>query len=165
MRCAPGTHEAAAALLLASVKDRPATLDLASGSGSFLARLRDHGFADLDAVKKRTGEIKKSLLEKTDILCPSCGKHHLVKKFGRNGAFLACPGYPECKHTQPLDQSELPVPVEEGRAGGVPPDAGTIRDVRQRGHCVGRPANAAEVCICWPQAQANRTTLGGAEAG
>ncbi len=67
---------------------------------------------DLDAVKKRTGEIKKSLLEKTDILCPACGKHHLVKKFGRNGAFLACPGYPECKHTQPLDQSELPVPVE-----------------------------------------------------
>src|SRR4051794_35587280 len=51
MRCAPGTHEAAAALLLASVNDRPATLDLASGSGAFLARLRDHGFADLDAVE------------------------------------------------------------------------------------------------------------------
>ena len=67
---------------------------------------------DLEAVKKRTTEIKNSLLEKTDILCPACGKHHLVKKFGRNGAFLACPGYPECKHTQPLDQSELPVPVD-----------------------------------------------------
>ncbi len=67
---------------------------------------------DLESVKKRTSEIKKSLLEKTDILCPSCGKHQLVKKFGRNGAFLACPGYPECKHTQPLDQSELPVPVD-----------------------------------------------------
>jgi SAM-dependent methyltransferase len=51
MRCAPGTHEAAAALLLASLKDRPPTLDLASGSGAFLARLRDHGFADLDAVE------------------------------------------------------------------------------------------------------------------
>jgi DNA topoisomerase-1 len=67
---------------------------------------------DLDQVKKKTSEIKKSLLQKTDIVCPSCGQHHLVKKFGRNGAFLACPGYPECKHTQPLDQSELPVPVE-----------------------------------------------------
>src|SRR5947209_7301231 len=51
MRCAPGTHEAAAALLLARVKERPATLDLASGSGAFLARLKDHGFADLDAVE------------------------------------------------------------------------------------------------------------------
>ena len=67
---------------------------------------------DLDAVKKKTSEIKKSLMQKTDIVCPSCGQHHLVKKFGRNGAFLACPGYPDCKHTQPLDQSELPVPVE-----------------------------------------------------
>lgn len=67
---------------------------------------------DLDQVKKKTSEIKKSLMQKTDIVCPSCGQHHLVKKFGRNGAFLACPGYPECKHTQPLDQSELPVPVE-----------------------------------------------------
>ncbi len=67
---------------------------------------------DLESVKKNAGEIKKSLQEKTDILCPSCGKHHLVKKFGRNGAFLACPGYPECKHTQPLDQAELPVPVD-----------------------------------------------------
>ncbi len=51
MRCAPRTHEAAAALLMASVKDRPATLDLASGSGAFLARLRDHGFAEVDAVE------------------------------------------------------------------------------------------------------------------
>jgi len=67
---------------------------------------------DLDRLKGKTKKIKDSLLEKTDIVCPSCGQHNLVKKFGRNGAFLACPGYPECKHTQPLDESELPVPVE-----------------------------------------------------
>ena len=66
---------------------------------------------DLEQAKKKTKEIKASLQETTDITCPSCGKHRLVKKFGRNGAFLACPGYPECKHTQPLDASELPVPV------------------------------------------------------
>jgi DNA topoisomerase-1 len=67
---------------------------------------------DLEHVKKRAGEIKRSLQEKTDITCPACGRHKLVKKYGKNGAFLACPGYPECKHTQPLDESELPVPVE-----------------------------------------------------
>jgi len=67
---------------------------------------------DLETVKKKAGEIKKSLQEKTDITCPACGLHKLVKKFGRNGAFLACPGYPECKHTQPLDEAELPVPVD-----------------------------------------------------
>jgi DNA topoisomerase-1 len=67
---------------------------------------------DLDQLKGKTSKIKRDLQEKTDILCPSCGKHHLVKKYGRNGPFLACPGYPECKHTQPLDRAELPVPVE-----------------------------------------------------
>jgi SAM-dependent methyltransferase len=51
MRCAPGTHEAAAALLLKHVSARGPVLDLAAGSGALLARLRDSGFADLDAVE------------------------------------------------------------------------------------------------------------------
>jgi SAM-dependent methyltransferase len=51
MRCAPGTHEAAAKLLLKRVGERPAVLDLAAGSGAFLARLREGGFTDLDAVE------------------------------------------------------------------------------------------------------------------
>ena len=66
---------------------------------------------DLDQLKGKASKIKRDLQEKTDIVCPSCGKHNLVKKYGRNGPFLACPGYPECKHTQPLDPEELPVPV------------------------------------------------------
>jgi DNA topoisomerase-1 len=66
---------------------------------------------DLDLAKKSAKQIKQSLQETTEIDCPSCGRK-LVKKFGRNGPFLACPGYPDCKHTQPLDESEKPVPVE-----------------------------------------------------
>ena len=66
---------------------------------------------DLDSLKGRTKKIKEELQQPTEIDCPSCGRK-LVKKYGRNGAFLACPGYPECKHTQPIDESELPVPVE-----------------------------------------------------
>ncbi len=75
---------------------------------------------DLEKAKTKTKEIKASLQQPTEITCPSCGQHKLVKKFGRNGAFLACPGYPECKHTQPLDASELPVPVE-----GTCPECGS----------------------------------------
>ncbi len=66
---------------------------------------------DLDSAKKSAKQIKASLQETTEIDCPSCGRK-LVKKFGRNGPFLACPGYPDCKHTQPLDESEKPTPVE-----------------------------------------------------
>jgi DNA topoisomerase-1 len=94
---------------------------------------------DLESAKKKTKEIKASLQQATDITCPSCGLHALVKKFGRNGAFLACPGYPECKHTQPLDASELPVPVE-----GTCPVCGSGLVARNGPygryiHCVRRP--------------------------
>jgi SAM-dependent methyltransferase len=51
MRCAPGTHEAAMNLLRKHVAAPLPMLDLASGSGAFLARLRDQGFTDLDAVE------------------------------------------------------------------------------------------------------------------
>ncbi len=37
-------------------------------------------------------------------LCPKCGKT-LVERNGSRGAFLACPGYPACKHSEPLEGS------------------------------------------------------------
>jgi 2-polyprenyl-3-methyl-5-hydroxy-6-metoxy-1,4-benzoquinol methylase len=50
-RCAPGVPEDAVALLAKhNVRDVP-VLDLASGSGAFLARLRKSGFEDLTAVE------------------------------------------------------------------------------------------------------------------
>src|SRR5207253_1620067 len=51
MRCAPGTHEAAAAIVTRHVAKDARVLDLASGTGAFLARLRDLGYANLDAVE------------------------------------------------------------------------------------------------------------------
>lgn len=57
----------------------------------------------LGAAEKKKDEIKKDLQEKSDEKCPKCGRT-MVKKFGRNGPFLACPGYPECKSTKPLDE-------------------------------------------------------------
>jgi DNA topoisomerase-1 len=41
----------------------------------------------------------------TDIVCEKCGKPMLVK-WGRNGQFLACSGYPDCKNTKPFTRSE-----------------------------------------------------------
>ena len=35
----------------------------------------------------------------TEITCDKCGQHKMVIKWGRNGEFLACPGYPECRNT------------------------------------------------------------------
>ena len=51
--------------------------------------------ADLD------GERIKVPAEVSDVPCPLCGKMLEVKS-GRFGRFLACPGWPDCPHTQPL---------------------------------------------------------------
>ncbi len=58
---------------------------------------------DLSAVKERRAELKRLVQEETDTLCENCGRR-LVKKWGRNGPFLACPGFPECRYTRPLEE-------------------------------------------------------------
>jgi len=93
---------------------------------------------DLDLAEKSRKEHKKKVEEVTDIACPNDGAM-LVKKFGRRGPFLACPNYPECKYTRPVDEAELPVPVE-----GTCPTCGSSLVARHGPygrfiHCVRRP--------------------------
>ncbi len=57
----------------------------------------------LEDLKGKERAIKASMVEKTDIKCPKCGEA-MVIKWGRNGRFLACSGWPECKSTQPLPE-------------------------------------------------------------
>lgn len=62
---------------------------------------------DLDAADKVAKDIKASLTEKTDITCPECGEEtgaKMVKKWGRNGQFMACERYPTCKASMPLEE-------------------------------------------------------------
>ena len=83
---------------------------------------------DLKDANERRKELKQSLQEESDIECEECGRM-MVIKWGRNGRFLACPGYPECKNTKPLeeqeqvdtdevcDQCQSPMVVKTGRYG------------------------------------------------
>jgi DNA topoisomerase-1 len=66
---------------------------------------------DLEQAEKASHKHRQQVETTTDIACPNCGKL-LVKKFGRRGPFLACPGYPECKYTRPVHDAELPTPVD-----------------------------------------------------
>ncbi|MFA5072488.1 MAG: type I DNA topoisomerase [Nitrospirota bacterium] len=60
-----------------------------------------------ESLEKAQAEMKdfKSELTPTDILCEKCGKPMTIK-WGRNGQFLACTGYPECKNTKPFVRTE-----------------------------------------------------------
>ncbi len=74
----------------------------------------------LNQVKGETTQLKKQLQEKTDLLCELCGKP-LVIKWGRNGKFIACSGFPECKNTKPLpgENSEI-LPDVKCKTCGAP---------------------------------------------
>jgi DNA topoisomerase-1 len=58
-------------------------------------------------LKKKEKELSKKELteEATEKKCPECGKP-MVIKLGRFGRFYACSGFPECKHTEPLEEEK-----------------------------------------------------------
>ena len=60
---------------------------------------------DLDKAEAIKDEIKKAAEEKTDEVCEKCGEPMIIKH-SRNGRFLACSGYPDCKNTKSL-QNEV----------------------------------------------------------
>jgi DNA topoisomerase-1 len=53
---------------------------------------------DLEKAKVEMRDLKREE-QKTDEVCEKCGKP-MVIKWGRNGHFLACSGYPECRNTK-----------------------------------------------------------------
>ncbi len=61
--------------------------------------------------------------EATDEICPECGKPMAIK-LGKYGKFLACTGYPACKHATPLggkeEQAEPELSDEKCELCGAP---------------------------------------------
>ncbi|MEK7210007.1 MAG: DNA topoisomerase, partial [Candidatus Binatota bacterium] len=53
---------------------------------------------DLKKAEAEMRDVKREEVP-TDIPCEKCGAM-MVVKWGRNGEFLACPSYPECKNTK-----------------------------------------------------------------
>jgi DNA topoisomerase-1 len=70
-----------------------------------------------DELEKARSEMRNVKREEipTEWVCEKCGKP-MVIKWGRNGSFLACQGYPECRTTQEvvknLDGTWEKVPVQ-----------------------------------------------------
>lgn len=64
--------------------------------GELMQRFADDFNPTLDAAAKNMRSVKGGL--ETGLTCPDCGKPLMIK-FGKAGQFLACSGYPECRHT------------------------------------------------------------------
>ncbi|HET8562807.1 MAG TPA: DNA topoisomerase, partial [Candidatus Binatia bacterium] len=68
---------------------------------------------DLKKAEAEMRDVKRQEVP-TDIPCDKCGTM-MVVKWGRNGEFLACPRYPECKNTKNFirdDKGEIRVAEE-----------------------------------------------------
>jgi DNA topoisomerase-1 len=77
---------------------------IASGKQEYLEVMKDFYEPFHHAVEHASSlasTIKKSLQETTEELCDLCSKPFIIK-WGRNGKFMACSGYPTCKNTKPL---------------------------------------------------------------
>jgi DNA topoisomerase-1 len=61
----------------------------------------------LKDAAEQIGEMRNVLDEVTEYVCEKCGKN-MVKRIGRNGYFLACPGFPECKNAKPIPLGPCP---------------------------------------------------------
>jgi DNA topoisomerase-1 len=70
----------------------------------------------LDKAQVEMRDVKREETP-TDIVCEKCGRNMAIR-WGRNGKFLACPGYPECRNTkdfitQPDGRIQVVVKTEE----------------------------------------------------
>ncbi len=59
----------------------------------------------LEDVEGRTDELRQSIREEADVACEKCGKP-MIKTWGRNGRFMACSAYPDCRNSRPLEDPE-----------------------------------------------------------
>ena len=60
---------------------------------------------ELTAAEEAIGSLQTDVPpEETDIICDKCGAKMIVRN-GRYGKFAACPNYPNCKNTRPLNES------------------------------------------------------------
>ncbi|MAG11736.1 MAG: DNA topoisomerase I [Parcubacteria group bacterium] len=93
--------------------------DIADGEKEWKPIIKDFYKPFKDNLEKKTEEVKKEdiVMEKTDKKCSECGKDVIIR-VGRYGKFYACSGYPDCKHTEPLekDKKEKAEPKEIGVA-------------------------------------------------
>ncbi|MFH0725062.1 MAG: type I DNA topoisomerase [Pseudomonadota bacterium] len=65
--------------------------------------------------------------EKTDKLCDKCGQPMVIKS-GKYGSFMACTGYPDCKHTISMTATG-----NSGQSTGVPcPEPGCTGEIMEK---------------------------------
>lgn len=89
---------------------------IASGKANWV-RVIDNFYKPFSATVSRAQAempVTKSGPEPIGRACPDCGRE-LVIRYGRYGKFIACSGFPECRHTEPwLEKIGVTCPKDGG---------------------------------------------------
>ncbi|MCK4840233.1 MAG: type I DNA topoisomerase, partial [Desulfobulbaceae bacterium] len=121
------------------------------GSREWVQLLRDFYTPFKETLEKARQEMEsvKSATKPTDLPCPQCDGM-MVIRWGRNGEFLACEKYPECKHTQDFRKEEdgkiVPIARDEPEDSGEKCEKSGLPMVYKHGRfgkflaCSGYPA-------------------------
>ncbi|MBM4288250.1 MAG: type I DNA topoisomerase [Deltaproteobacteria bacterium] len=87
---------------------------IAEGNVLWQDVLRDFYSAFVQELQEAKGSMPRVKGLATGLTCPQCGGELLIK-WGKNGEFLGCSGYPECRYTKNFsrnDQGEI-IPEEK----------------------------------------------------
>ncbi len=90
--------------------------EIAEGKLDWVRLLEDFYYPFIKEVENAKEELEsyKGITdEPTDYVCEKCGRK-MVKKLGRYGFFLACPGFPDCRNAKPLPLGKCPRPDCDG---------------------------------------------------
>jgi len=74
------------------------------GWHELVGRFAESFARDLEGAVESMRELRRKLAM-TEETCPECGKP-LVMRFGTNGVFLGCSGYPDCRYTRNVGETE-----------------------------------------------------------
>lgn len=92
---------------------------IARGEASWKPAIKEFWGPFINLIKDKESEVKKSdvTTEKTEEICPECGKPLLIR-LGRYGRFYACSGFPECRYVRNLksgsgDDASEPAPATD----------------------------------------------------
>ncbi len=113
---------------LSSVEAAVATLDKLIGKRSEVITALDNVLGPHFFPDRGDGKDPRA--------CPACGDGRLGIKFGRNGGFIGCANYPDCRYTRPLAvPAEGEDPAALGDTGprelGTDPDTGLAVTLRK----------------------------------
>ncbi|MEE8187624.1 MAG: type I DNA topoisomerase [Kiloniellales bacterium] len=110
------------------------------GFSKSVAETRDLSISDvIDALDRDLGPhffpLDADNPDKDPRACPACETGRLGLKLGRNGGFIGCSGYPDCRYTRalavPVDGAEGEFDLPKPRTLGTDPETGETVSLRK----------------------------------